>query len=131
MWFTSVDLATGFFQLPIVEADRQETASRDAFGQLWEYMRCGFGLNILPPSFASMVMEILGNLKGNGVDNYPGDIVLCIADFDRHVALMAPVLSHSAGEGALGKIREVAVVSREPGVRGHGCWPAGRATGGV
>ena len=38
-WFTSVDLASGFFQLPIAEPDRHKTAFRDAFGQLWDYDR--------------------------------------------------------------------------------------------
>ena len=54
-WFTSIDLASGFFQLPIVEEDHHKTAFQDAFGQLWEYVRCGFGLKILPPAFARTV----------------------------------------------------------------------------
>ena len=60
--FTYIDLASGFFQLPIVEADRHKTAFRDVFGQLWEYVRCDFALKILPPAFASMVADLLGDL---------------------------------------------------------------------
>ena len=92
-WFTSIDLASGFFQLPIVEADRHKTAFRDAFGQLWEYVRCGFGLKVLPPAFASMVVDLLGDLKGKGVENYLDDILIYSTDFDSHLALVAAVLS--------------------------------------
>ncbi|CAN0415651.1 unnamed protein product [Scytosiphon promiscuus] len=91
--FTSTDLASGFFQLPIVEADRHKTAFRDAFRQLWEYVRCGFGLKILPPAFASMVGDLLGNLKEKGVDNYLDEIIIYSADFDSHVTLVRAGLS--------------------------------------
>ena len=57
-WFTSIVLASFLFQLPIAEEDRHKTAFQDAFGQLWEYMRCEFGLKILPRAFASMVAEL-------------------------------------------------------------------------
>ena len=92
-WFTFIDLASGFFQLPIAEADRHKTTFRDAFGQLWEYVRCCFGLKILPPAFAIMVAELLGDLKGNGVENCPGDILMYIADSDHHLALVTAVQS--------------------------------------
>ena len=92
-WFTSIDLASGFFQLLIAEPDRHETAFRDAFGQLREYKRCGFGLKILPPAFASMVADLLGDLKGNG------DILIYSADFEGHLALIEVVLTRLQGAG--------------------------------
>ena len=57
-WFISIVLASGFFQLPIAEPDRHKPAFRASFGQLWEYERCGFGLKIRPPAFASLVADV-------------------------------------------------------------------------
>ena len=37
------DLASGFFEFPIAEPDHHKTAFRDAFGELWECERGGFG----------------------------------------------------------------------------------------
>ena len=68
-WFTSIDLASGVFELPIAKADRNKMTFRGAFGQLWQHMRCGFGQKILQPAFASMVAECLNSLRGKGVDN--------------------------------------------------------------
>ena len=80
-WFTFIDRASGFFQLPIVEADRHKMAFRDAFGRLWEYARCGFGLKILTPTFASVVADLLGDLKGNGMENDLDDNLIYSGDF--------------------------------------------------
>ena len=71
-WFPSIDLASGFFQLSIAEEDRHKTAFRDALGQLWEYMRCGFGLKILPPAFAKYGITIVERLARKGSRTLPG-----------------------------------------------------------
>ena len=69
------------------------------FGQLWEYVRCGFGLKILPPAFASMVAGLLSELRGNGVENYLDDILMYTKGFDEHVALIEVVLSRLQSAG--------------------------------
>ena len=97
-WLTAIDLASGFFQLPIAGPDRHETAVRDAVGQLGEYERCRFGLKILPPAFASKVAGLLGDMKGDGVDNYLHDMIYS-ADFDGHLALIEAVLARLQGAG--------------------------------
>ena len=66
-YFTSIDLASGFFQLEIAEEDKHKTAFRDAHGSLWEYNRCSLGLKTLPAAFASCVDETLRDFKGKGV----------------------------------------------------------------
>lgn len=49
---TSIDLATGFNQIVIAPQDRPKTTFRDARGELWKMVRCGFGLKTLPAAFA-------------------------------------------------------------------------------
>lgn len=92
-WPTFIDLASGFLHLPIVEADRHKTTFRHALGQLGGYVRCGFGLRILPLAFVSMVGDLLGDGKGKEVDNYLDDIIIYSAAFDSHLTLVPAVLS--------------------------------------
>ena len=44
-YFSSIDLASGFLHLEIHEDDRPLMAFREADRKLYEYVRCGFGLN--------------------------------------------------------------------------------------
>ena len=92
-WFTSINLASGFLQLPIVEEDRHKTAFLDAFGQLWKYMWCGFGLKILPPAVARVVAELLSGLRGKGVENYLDGILIYTKNFEQHLTLIDAVLT--------------------------------------
>ena len=64
-----------------------------------EYVRYGVGLKILPPAFASMVADVLGDLKDKGVGTYLDDILICHANFDSHLDLMEAVLSRLQAGG--------------------------------
>lgn len=69
-WLTSIDLASRFFRLPIAEPGCHNTAFRDAFECLWKYEGYSFGLKLSAPAFASIVADLLGDLKWNGVETY-------------------------------------------------------------
>ena len=62
-YFTQIDLASGFHQLPIAEKDKHKTAFRDGDGQLWEFNRAGFGLTVLPAAFTRIVKTALTPLS--------------------------------------------------------------------
>ncbi|CAM9451084.1 unnamed protein product [Sphacelaria rigidula] len=81
--FTSVVLASGFFQLDVAKEDRHPTAFRDARGHLWPYQRCGFGLKVLPATFHRTVSEAL--LPAGGVKNWLDDILWPSATFAGHM----------------------------------------------
>ena len=52
---TSIDLDSGFHQIPLAEKHKFKTAFRDAHGELWELNPCSFGLKTLPAAFAARV----------------------------------------------------------------------------
>ena len=58
-YFTQIDLASGFHQIPIAEKDKPKTAFRDADGQLHKFNRAGFGLTVLPAAFTLVVKRAL------------------------------------------------------------------------
>ena len=74
--FTCLDLASGFLQLTIHEADRHLTAFRDAEGKLWEYVRCGFSLKTVPSAFANYVGGSIMEVNKEGVRNWLVDIII-------------------------------------------------------
>ena len=69
-YFSSIDLASGFLQLEIHEDDRHLTAFQNADGNLYEYIRCGFGLKTAPSAFANYVGGRLILVKDKGIQNW-------------------------------------------------------------
>ena len=62
-WFSTLDLKSGYWQVPIKEQDRQKTAFRTSGGQLFEFNKVPFGLtNILPIDGPSTSRSHLGDL---------------------------------------------------------------------
>lgn len=59
-YFTQLDLASGFDQLPTRGADRHKMAVRGSQGSLFELTISGFGLTAIPAAFARIVKRALG-----------------------------------------------------------------------
>ncbi|CAM9901154.1 unnamed protein product, partial [Sphacelaria rigidula] len=89
-YFTSVDSASGFFQLEVAEEDRPFTAFRDARGHVWQYQRCRFGLTVRPATFHRPVSEAL--LPARGVKKWLGNILWPSATFAGHMTGLRVVL---------------------------------------
>ncbi|CAM9126158.1 unnamed protein product [Ectocarpus sp. 8 AP-2014] len=68
-----------------------KTEIRNAHGELWELMRCGFGLKTLPAAFAAQDGAALGSLKGHGVQNWLDDILIHTPTIEGHLALVKQV----------------------------------------
>ena len=87
-YFSCLDLASGFLQLTIHEADRHLTAFRDAEGKLWEYVRCGFGLKTVPSAFANYVGGSIMDVKKKGVRNWLDDMIIPTRTFEQQLELL-------------------------------------------
>ena len=111
-WLVPMGLTSGFSQFPIVDPDRHTLAFQDAFGLLWEYELCGFGIHTLPPAFAVMVADLLEDLNEDGVNNYFDDILIYSATFDRHLALMERYSPACKGQDIRWSSRSVCGVAR-------------------
>ena len=92
-YFSTLDLASGYFQLEVEENDKHKTAFRDAHGQLWEYNRCSFGLKNLPSGFTRGISKTLGPVIGKGVQVWLDDILIFSKTFVEHLSLIKKVLS--------------------------------------
>ena len=60
-WFTSVDLAQGYLQMPVNEADIPKTAFQARSSGLYEFTRMPFGLFNMGSSFCCLMEMYLGD----------------------------------------------------------------------
>ena len=61
-FFSTMDLTSGFYNVPLHESDRKFTAFRTPLG-LYEYNRLPQGLSNSPASFMRMMLSIFGDLN--------------------------------------------------------------------
>ena len=72
-YFISLDLASGYYQIPLSEGDKEKTAFTSEWG-LYEFNVLPFGLCNAPSTFQRIMDKILAGLKGVFV--YIDDIVI-------------------------------------------------------
>lgn len=98
-YFTTLDLASGYHQIPIAESSKHLTAFVTQDGH-YEYNRVPFGLCNAPAVFQRLIHKVLNTKKIPGILAYMDDIV---------------VASKTVTEG-LEKLRQVLAALREAGL---------------
>ena len=61
-WFSTLDLKSGYWQVPIMERDKEKTAFRASSGQLYEFNQVPFGLCNTPSTFSRLMDCVLSGL---------------------------------------------------------------------
>ena len=82
--FTTLDLKSGYWQLPVAEADREKTAFVCHRGQ-FQYNRVSFGLANAPSFFQRTMNHILAPLLGKCVLIYIDDLVIYSSSKAQHL----------------------------------------------
>ncbi|XP_065325766.1 uncharacterized protein LOC135932296 [Pelmatolapia mariae] len=117
-WFSTMDLASGYNQVPVTEEDRPKTAFCTPFG-LFEWNRMPFGLCNAPSTFQRLMQRLFGDQQCQSLLLYLDDIVIFSSTVQQHLERLDVVLGRLQQEGLKAKLAKCAFFQREVRYLGH------------
>ena len=90
-WFSTLDLKSGYWQVPIQERDKEKTAFRTSSGQLFEFNQVPFGLCNAPATFSRLMDRVLAGLHWETCLFYLDDIIVFTATWEEHLDRLCQV----------------------------------------
>ena len=85
-WFSTLDLKSGYWQVPIQELDKEKTVFHTSGGQLFEFNQVPFGLCNTPATFSCLMDRVLAGLQWETCLFYLDDIIVFAATWEEHLA---------------------------------------------
>ncbi|KAL2097674.1 hypothetical protein ACEWY4_006881 [Coilia grayii] len=117
-WFSTMDLASGYNQVPVSEGDRAKTAFSTPFG-LFKWNRMPFGLCNAPSTFQRLMQRMFGDQQCHSVLLYLDDIVTFSSTVAQHLQRLEMVLTRLQGQGLKAKLGKCAFFKPEVCYLGH------------
>ena len=84
-YFSTLNLKSEYWQVPIKEEDKHKTAFRTSSGQLYEFNRLPFGLCNAPATFSRLMDQVLTGLSWEVCMYYLDDIIVFSATWEEHL----------------------------------------------
>ena len=84
-WFSTLDLKSGYWQVPIQERDEEKTAFHTSSGQLFEFNQVPFSLCSAPATFSRLMDRVLASLHWETCLFYLDDIIVFAATWEEHL----------------------------------------------
>jgi transposase InsO family protein len=116
--FSSLDLASGYWQIPIDERDIEKTAFVSREG-LFEFIRMPFGLTNAPGTFQRAVDVMLSGLNWKICLVYIDDILIFSESFEMHLADLQLVFDRLKQSGFSVKLSKCSFAKKEVTFLGH------------
>ncbi|XP_028298451.1 uncharacterized protein LOC114460741 [Gouania willdenowi] len=117
-WFSTIDLASGYNQVPVAEHDKMKTAFCTPFG-LFEFNRMPFGLCNAPSTFQRLMERMFGSQHCQSLLLYLDDVVVYSTSIDDHLQRLGAVLSRLQREGLKVKLSKCDFFKKEVKYLGH------------
>lgn len=117
-YFTTLDLAKGFHQIPISRNDRHKTAFSTHTGH-YEFTRMLFGLKNAPASFQWMMNEVLHDLINNICVVYLDDILVFSTSLSEHITSLRAIFQRLSEYNLKVQIDKCNFFKRESEYLGH------------
>ena len=90
-FFSTLDLASGYYQVKMSDADAHKTAFTCPFG-LYEFKRMPFGLSNAPATFQRLMNSTMSDFIFSILLVYLDDLLVYSSDFEKHIAALEAVL---------------------------------------
>lgn len=126
-WFSTLDLASGYNQVPVAEADRFKTAFCTPFG-LFEFNRMPFGLCNAPSTFQRLMERIFGDQSFQSLLLYLDDVIVFSATVKQHLHRLELVLDRLRQQNLKIKLSKCCFFRPEVRYLGHVVSSAGVST---
>jgi len=116
--FSSLDLLSGYWQVPMAPMSREVTAFSTPSGH-FEWLRMPFGLKSAPISFQRMINNLFSDLLGKHVYAYLDDLIICSTDMESHLASLEAVLLKLKEAGLKAKLSKCEFLKAKISFLGH------------
>ena len=114
--FTSLDLLSGYWQIPLAEESKHLTAFSTHQAHL-EFNCMPFGLMAAPLTFSRVMLQVLGHIKN--VYIYLDDIIIFSEDLESHLKTLGEVLECFERAGLKIKFGKCQFLQKELDYLGH------------
>ena len=84
-WFSTLDLKSGYWQVPIMERDKEKTTFRTSSGQLYEFNQVPFVLCNAPGTFSRLMDRVLSGLHWETCLFYLDNIIVFSSTWEEHL----------------------------------------------
>ncbi|KRY06856.1 Transposon Tf2-6 polyprotein, partial [Trichinella patagoniensis] len=126
-WFTTLDLASGYWQVEVDERDREKTAFATPLG-LYQFKVMPFGLCNAPGTFQRLMERTLSGLVSKSCLVYLDDIIVFSATEEEHLTRLEEVFQRLKGEGLKIKPEKCQLMKKQVVYLGHVITPEGIGT---
>lgn len=97
-FYTTLDLASGYYQIPIRESDKHKTGFVTPEGH-FEFNRMPFGLANAPSTFQRIMNQVLGSTRHKEALAYLDDVIIPAKNFQEGIKRLEKVLSLFSSAG--------------------------------
>ena len=118
MFFTTLDLASGYWQIELEESSKEKTAFI-VENNLYEFNRMAFGLCNAPATFQRLMNYILRDVLGKKALVYLDDVIIFSDSFDEHLADIRTVLNLIRSAGLRLKRKKCQFIKKSVDYLGH------------
>lgn len=117
-YFTTLDLAKGFYQIEVAPGDIEKTAFSTGLGH-YEFLRMPFGLKNAPATFQRLMNSILADYIGKICLVYLDDIIIFSTSLQEHICSLKAIFKRLKEVNLKVQLDKSEFLKRETDYLGH------------